>query len=100
MTERKHKHEPESEIGVSNDELGFLLEPAPIEVGSGYTLLISYDEDEKPIVDVKTYGEVNISRIRKEIEKIYPNAQIRHLGQKSTIIVAKRKKRKPRSKKK
>jgi hypothetical protein len=100
MSERKHKHEPENVNEVCNEELGFVLEPTPIEVGSGYALLISYDENEKPIVDVKTYGEVNISRLRKEIEKIYPDAQIRHLGQKSSVIIVKREKRKPGSKKK
>ena len=98
MSERKHKHEPDSEIELCNEELGFVLEPAQVEVGSGYTLSVSYDENEKPIVDVKTYGEVNISRLRREIEKMYPHAQIRRLGQRPSVTIAKKSKRKTKAK--
>ena len=61
---------------------------------------VRYDKNEKPIVDVKIYGEVNIPRLRKEIERIYPSAQIRNLGQKPSVIIAKKSRRKRNSKKK
>jgi len=100
MAEKKHKRESESLIELDSEELGFVLEPTQIEVGSGYTVSVSYDENENPIIDVKTYGEVNISKLRKEIEKIFPNAQIRQLNQTQTVTIVKKRKRKPNIKKK
>ena len=100
MAEKKHKREPNSLIELDTEELSFVLEPTQIEVGSGYALSVSYDEDEKPIIDVKTYGEVNIAQIRKEIEKLFPNAQIRQLNQTQTVTIVKKRKRKPNTKKK
>ena len=99
MAEKKHKREPNSLIELDTEELSFVLEPTQIEVGSGYALSVSYDEDEKPIIDVKTYGEVNIAQIRKEIEKLFPNAQIRQLNQTQTVTIVKKRKRKPNIKK-
>ena len=86
-----------AEIDVQ--EPGFILEPAQIEMGSGYALSVSYDQHDKPIVDVKTYGHVDITKLRRDIEKAFPHAQIRQVGQKSTVIVAKKEKRKGKSKK-
>ena len=94
MPEAKHKHEPESLIELDTEELGFVLEPTQIEVGSGYTISVSYDENEKQIVDVKTYGEVDIAKLRRDIERAFPNAKIRQLNQtRSVTIVRKKKKR-------
>jgi hypothetical protein len=94
MPERKHKREPESFIELDNEELGFVLEPTQIEVGSGYTISVSYDENEKQIVDVKTYGEVDIAKLRRDLERAFPNAKIRQLNKtKSVTIVRKKKKR-------
>ena len=94
MPERKHKHEPESLIELDTEELGFVLEPTQIEIGSGYTISVSYDENEKQIVDVKTYGEVDIAKLRRDIERAFPNAKIRQLNQtRSVTIVRKKKKR-------
>ena len=100
MAERKHKRDTENLVQVDPEELGFVLEPAQIEVGSGYTVSVSYDEDEKQIVDVKTYGEVNIARLRREIERIFPNAKIRQLNPKQSVTIVKRRKRKRNIKKK
>lgn len=99
MTERKHKRVPRSFIKLDSEELGFVLEPTQVEVGSGYAISISYDENEKPIVDVKTYGEVDIAKIRKEIERVFPNAQIRQLKQTNAITIVKKRKRKDTVKK-
>jgi hypothetical protein len=100
MSERKDKRESKGLIELDSEGLGFVLEPTQVEVGSGYTLSVSYDEDEKPIVDVKTYGEVDISRIRREIERVYPNAQIRQLNQTRSVTIVKRRRRKRAAKKK
>lgn len=100
MAEKKHKRESESLIELDSEELGFVLEPTQVEVGSGYTVSVSYDEDEKPIIDVKTYGEVDMAKLRKEIERIFPNAQIRQLNQTQTVTIVKKRKRKPNIKKK
>ncbi|MFZ0965228.1 MAG: hypothetical protein WAN82_01195 [Candidatus Bathyarchaeia archaeon] len=99
MAEKKHKRESESLIELDSEELGFVLEPTQVEVGSGYTVSVSYDENEKPIIDVKTYGEVDIAKLRKEIERIFPNAQIRQLNQTQSVTIVKKRKRKPNIKK-
>jgi hypothetical protein len=99
MAEKKHKRESESLIELDSEELGFVLEPTQVEVGSGYTVSVSYDENEKPIIDVKTYGEVDIAKLRKEIERIFPNAQIRQLNQTRSVTIVKKRKRKPNIKK-
>lgn len=100
MPDRKHKREPESLIELDSKELGFVLEPTQIEVGSGYTISVSYDKNEKQIVDVKTYGEVDIAKIRREIERAFPKAQIRQLNQTRSITIVKRRRRKRSTKKK
>jgi hypothetical protein len=94
MPERKHKREPESLIELDTKELGFVLEPTQVEVGSGYTISVSYDENEKPIIDVKTYGEVDTAKIRREIERVFPNAQIRQLNQTRSVTIVKKRKHK------
>jgi len=99
MAEKKHKRESESLIELDSEELGFVLEPTQVEVGSGYTVSVSYDENEKPIIDVKTYGEVDIAKLRKEIERIFPNAQIRQLNQTQSVTIVKKRKRRPNIKK-
>lgn len=98
MAEKKHKKELTGHIELEMDDLGFVLEPAQVEVGSGYTVSVSYDENEKPIVDIKTYGEVNMAKLQKEIRKAFPDAEIRNLNNAGTVtIVKKRKKRRKHS---
>jgi len=92
MPERKRRREPENLIEVDREELGFVLEPRQVEVGSGYAVSVSYDENENPIIDVKTYGEVDIAKLRKDIERVYPNAQIRQLSQTRSVTVVKKRK--------
>jgi hypothetical protein len=100
MTERKNKRESEGLIEIDSEEAAFVLEPTQIEVGSGYTVSVSYDENEKPIIDVKTYGEVDIAKLRREIERAFPNAQIRRLKQTQSVTIVKKRKRKHKTKKK
>jgi hypothetical protein len=94
MAERKQKHENQGIIEMETEESGFVLEPTQVEVGSGYTVSVSYDENEKPIIDVKTYGEVNLTKLRREIERIFPNAKIRQLNHTPTVAVVKKRKKK------
>jgi hypothetical protein len=100
MAERKHKRESEGFIEMDSEASGFVLEPTQVEVGSGYTVSVSYDENEKPIIDVKTYGEVDITKLRREIARIFPNAQIRQLKQTQSVTIVKKRKRKRKIKKK
>jgi hypothetical protein len=98
MPERKHRRESENIIELDSEELGFVLEPAEVEVGSGYSISVSYDEDGKPIIDVKTYGEVDIAKLRKEIKRVYPNAQIRRLSQTPSVAIVRKRRGKSKVK--
>ena len=98
MEEHKNKRE-ENTIELNQEGSTFTLEPAKVEVGSGYAVSIHYDENEKPIIDVKIYGKVDPAKLRREIERIFPNAQIRQLGQTSrTVTIAKKDRKKKRKK--
>jgi len=94
MPERKRKRE--TEFLDLTEEAGFLIEPSPVEVGSGYSISICYDGEEKPIVRVKTYGEVNVTELRKEIRKVYPTAKIEGIPEtpKVRIVTIKKTKQK------
>lgn len=94
MAERKHKRGSEDITELDAEHSSILLEPAQIELGSAYSLAVSHDENEKLVVDIKTYGQVDIVWLRREIEKIFPNAQIRQKGQPQTVTVIKKNKRK------
>jgi len=87
----EHKHE--TIIEVDQEEAAFTIEPAQVEIGSGYTLCVKYDENENPLVDVKTYGQVDMTKLLKEIKKAFPNAQIRQLNQNQPVIVTKKTKK-------
>jgi hypothetical protein len=92
--DRKQKREPELPNELEIEETGFILEPAQLELGSGYTLCVNYDENDKPVINIKTYGQVDMTRLRKEILHAFPNAQIRQMNQsQTTTIVKKRRKR-------
>jgi hypothetical protein len=97
MSERKRKRE--ELLGLA-EETGFLLEASPVEVGSGYSISISYDEEETPIIHVKTYGEVDLIELRKEIRKVYPNAKIEGMPKTPNVkIISIHKKKKRRNRK-
>lgn len=49
-------------------------------VSSGYSISVTYGPDGKPIVNVETYGDVDKESLKKEIERQYPGAEIRGLG--------------------
>jgi hypothetical protein len=99
MAERKHKRESENPE-IECEDLGFVLEPTKIEVGSGYTLCVRYDENEKPVIDVKTYGQVDLSKLRTDIERSFPNALIRQLNRSESVTVVKKREKRKKSQKK
>jgi hypothetical protein len=94
MPERRRRNEIlDPDLPCFEDNL---LENEPIELGSGYSILLDY-ESEAPIVYVKTYGEVDLVSVRKEIGRRYPGAKIEGLTSSAPVRVSA--KRKPKSKK-
>lgn len=79
MPERRKKLEGETVVELDPDKAFCILDSTQVEVGSGYTVSVDYNEDGKPIIDVKTYGEVDTVNIRRAIQKLFPGAQIRTL---------------------
>ncbi|MEM3442912.1 MAG: hypothetical protein QXM86_03550 [Candidatus Bathyarchaeia archaeon] len=93
MAEKKTKRETQDIIEIDQEEPGFVLEPAQIEVGSGYTVSINYEND-KPVINIKTYGEVDMAKLQKEIKKAFPEATIRQLTQTGSVTVVKKRNKK------
>jgi hypothetical protein len=81
------KEYSEDGIEVETEHNDFVLEPTQIEAGSGYTLTVRYDEDQRPTVAVKTYGQVDIIRVGTEILRIFPYAQIRHTNRTGSVKI-------------
>ena len=100
MSERKSKRGSENVVEISSEEATFIVEPTNVEIGSGYTLAVSYDEEDRPIVDVKTFGQVDMAQLRKDIARYFPNAEIRKLNQTRSVTIVKADKGKIRKKKK
>ena len=98
MAERKSKREQVNATELDSEDVGFVLEPTKVEVGSGYTVSVSYDEKEKPVVNVKIYGEVDTAKLRREIDRVFPNALIRQLNRSHSITVVKKRRRKHQGK--
>ena len=73
-----------------------LLDQESLELGSGYSILLDY-VSESPIVYVKTYGEVDLASLRKEIGRHYPGAKIEGLNYNVPVRVVR--KGRPKSKK-
>ena len=66
---------------------GFLFGREPVEGGSGYSISVTYDEKGKPVVQVKTYGDVDVAELRRDIEQRYPGARIEGLEKKPLIRI-------------
>jgi len=64
-----------------------LFEEAPMEGGSGYSISVTYDEKGKPVVKVKTYGDVDTAELRRDIERQYPGAKIEGLEKEPLIKI-------------
>lgn len=90
MSEQQNKSRKDSVVKLDTEEVAFVLEPTQVEVGAGYTLCVDYNEDGEQVIDIKTYGEVDIANIRREIQRLFPEAQIRRLSQKGSVTVVKK----------
>lgn len=55
--------------------------------GSGYSISVTYDEHGKPVVQVKTHGDVDVNELRKDLEEKYPGARIEGLEGKPLIRI-------------
>jgi len=73
-------------------EEDFLFDDSVQSGGSGYSISVTYDEQGKPIVQVKTRGDLDVSELRRDLEERYPDARIEGLEEKPLIrIVGKEK---------
>ena len=94
MPERRRRNEIlDSDLTCLEDNL---TENESIELGSAYSILLDH-ESEAPIVYVKTYGEVDLASVRKEIGKHYPGAKIEGIPSNAPVLTSR--KRGPKSKK-
>jgi hypothetical protein len=101
MSTRKNKRVSETgNVQEDSEDLTFLVEPTHVEVGAGYAVAVSYDEQEREVIDVKTYGQVDISLLRREIQRVFPEAEIRRFNQADSVTVVRTSKKKNKSRKK
>jgi hypothetical protein len=96
MPERRRRDDLENSNtpDLEND----LLRDEAIELGAGCSITLDYDA-KAPTVYVKTYGEVDVSSLRRKLEQNYPGARIEGLTPYAPAHVRTRKKRKISSKK-
>lgn len=85
MPEKKRKRQFFDIFGF--DEKDFLFGREPAEGGSGYSISVTYDEKGKPVVQVKTHGDVDVAELRRDIEQQYPGARIEGLEKKPLIRI-------------
>jgi hypothetical protein len=87
MEERKQKKEASPDLDSSEPESFSLADPESIEIASGYSISVKYDQEGRPLIYVKKYGDVDTRGLRREIERSYPGAFIQGLEQLSSIEV-------------
>ena len=85
MPERKRKRRFFDIFGFGEED--FLFGGEPTEGGSGYSISVTYDEKGKPVVHVKTHGNVDTAELRRDIEQRYPGAKIEGLEKKPLIRI-------------
>jgi len=85
MSEPKRKRRFFDLFGFCEED--FLLGREPAQGGSGYSISVTYDEKGKPVVQVKTYGDVNTAELQRDIERRYPGARIEGLEKKPLIRI-------------
>jgi hypothetical protein len=76
-----------------------LFEEASMPGGSGYSISVTYDEKGKPLVKVKTYGNVDTAELRRDLERQYPGAKIEGLEKEPLIRIVDEKEEKIRGRK-
>ena len=96
MPEKKRKKPFFDIFGFGEENL--LFEREPVEGGSGYSISVTYDEKGKPVVQVKTYGDVDVAELRRDIEQQYPGAKIEGLEKKPLIRIVNEEEKKKEAK--
>ncbi|HML02466.1 MAG TPA: hypothetical protein VK487_03730 [Candidatus Bathyarchaeia archaeon] len=91
MPDRKRTNEVlDSDMPRFEDSL---LESDTIQLGSGYSILLD-SANEAQVVYVKTYGEVDLIALRKEIGRHYPGAKIEGLTSNTPLRVTQKRRSK------
>ena len=93
VSERKRKRRTPFDL-FGFDEDDFLFGPQEFKLsdgGSGYSISVTYDEKGKPVVKVQTYGDVDTTDLRRDIEQRYPGAKIEGLEKRPLIRVVEEK---------
>ncbi|MDH5419601.1 MAG: hypothetical protein OEY39_04245 [Candidatus Bathyarchaeota archaeon] len=85
MPERRRKRRFFDIFGFGEED--FLFGGEPTEGGSGYSMSVTYDEKGKPVVQVKTQGDTDTTKLRRDIEQQYPEAKIEGLEKKPLIRI-------------
>jgi len=98
MSKRKRKRPFFDLFGF--DEEDFLFGREPVEGSAGYSISVSYDESGKPLVQVKTHGDVDVAELRRDLEQRYPGAKIEGLEKKPLIRIVDEKEEEERKPKK
>lgn len=96
MAERKQKKNGHDLLGLDARDRFVLTEPEPIEVASGYSISVAYDEDGRPLVYVKKYGDVDTRGLRRNIERSYPGASIQGLERPRRVEVDDAQRKRPK----
>ena len=86
MPERKRKKKGIFDLLDFREE-DFLFGKEPTRGGSGYSISMTYDDGGKPVVKVKTHGNIDVTELRRDIERRYPGARIEGLEKKPLIRV-------------
>lgn len=85
MPERKRKKRIFDIFGFDEEDL--FSGRKPLEGGSGYSMSVTYDGTGKPLVRVETRGDVDVAKLRRDIEQRYPGAKIEGLEKKPLIRI-------------
>jgi hypothetical protein len=93
LSQRRTKHE-ETSAKFELEETDFAIIPAKVEIGSGYSVAFDHDENNEPILNVKTFGTVDMAKVQRELEGLFPSARIRHLNPASSVTLIKKGKKK------
>lgn len=87
MVEKEERKNAADLIDLGKAGQFALADPDPIEIGLGYSISVKYDEDGKPLIYVKKFGDVDTRGLRREIERSYPGAAIQGLEKPKLIEV-------------
>ena len=91
MPDRKRTNEAlDSDLPRFEDSL---LESDTVQLGSRYSILLD-SANEAQVVYVKTYGEVDLIALRKEIGRHYPGAKIEGLTSNTPLRVTQKRRSK------